>query len=44
MLSGVPNRIGAVLSWLFHITRDTRHERAITPTTDATPTTQREAS
>jgi NADH dehydrogenase len=42
MLSGVPNRIGAVLSWLFHITRDTRHERAITPTTDATPTTQRE--
>jgi NADH dehydrogenase len=43
MLSGVPNRIGAVMSWLFHITRDTRHERAITPTTDATPTTQREA-
>jgi NADH:ubiquinone reductase (H+-translocating) len=44
MLSGVPNRIGAVLNWLFLITRDTRHERAITPTTDATPTTQREAS
>jgi NADH dehydrogenase len=44
MLSGVPNRIGAVLSWLFHITRDKRHERAITPTTDATPTTQRETS
>jgi NADH dehydrogenase len=42
MLSGVPNRIGAVLSWLFHISRDKRHERAITPTTDATPTTQRE--
>ena len=44
MLSGVPNRIGAVMGWLFHITRDARHERAITPTTDATPTTQREAS
>jgi NADH dehydrogenase len=44
MLSGVPNRIGAVVSWLFHITRDKRHERAITPTTDATPTTQREAA
>jgi NADH dehydrogenase len=44
MLSGVPNRIGAVIGWLFHITRDARHERAITPTTDATPTTQREAS
>ena len=43
MLSGVPNRIGAVMGWLFHITRDARHERAITPTTDATPTTQREA-
>jgi NADH:ubiquinone reductase (H+-translocating) len=42
MLSGVPNRIGAVVSWLFHIIRDKRHERAITPTTDATPTTQRE--
>jgi NADH dehydrogenase len=42
MLSGVPNRIGAVMGWLFHITRDARHERAITPTTDATPTTQRE--
>jgi NADH:ubiquinone reductase (H+-translocating) len=44
MLSGVPNRIGAVMGWLFQITRDARHERAITPTTDATPTTQREAS
>ena len=43
MLSGVPNRIGAVMGWLFQITRDARHERAITPTTDATPTTQREA-
>jgi NADH:ubiquinone reductase (H+-translocating) len=43
MLSGVPNRIGAVMGWLFHITRDARHERTITPTTDATPTTQREA-
>lgn len=43
MLSGVPNRIGAVISWLFHIARDARHERAITPTTDATPETQREA-
>jgi NADH dehydrogenase len=43
MLSGVPNRIGAVVSWLFHISRDKRHERAITPTTDATPTKQREA-
>ena len=44
MLSGVPNRIGAVMGWLFHITRDARHERAITPTTDATPTIQREPS
>ena len=44
MLSGVPNRIGAVMGWLFQITRDARHERAITPTTDATPTTQREPS
>jgi hypothetical protein len=26
----------------FQITRNARHERAITPTTDATPTTQRE--
>ena len=43
MLSGVPNRIGAVITWLFHISRDKRHERAITPTTDATPTIQREA-
>jgi NADH dehydrogenase len=42
MLSGVPNRIGAVMNWLFHITRDKRHERTITPTTDATPPTQRE--
>ncbi len=44
MLSGVPNRIGAVMGWLFHITRDSRHERTITPTTEAVPTTQREAS
>jgi NADH dehydrogenase len=43
MLSGVPNRLGAVVGWLLQISRDVRRERAITSTTDATPTTQREA-
>jgi NADH dehydrogenase len=42
MLSGVPNRLG-VLRWLLQISRDVRRGRAITSTTDATPTTQREA-
>jgi NADH:quinone reductase (non-electrogenic) len=43
MLSGVPNRLAAVIGWLAQIARDKRSERAITTATDATPTTQREA-